>query len=74
MEKDDAKEVTTVRDKIVMTDSSEDTSNDEQKVTANMESPVYMDEVTIDTIENNDDNEISFDPEDQPLSMPYAKE
>ena len=37
------------------------------------EATEYVHEVTIDSIEDNENNEIVFDPADQPLSMPYAK-
>ena len=33
----------------------------------------YVHEVTLDSIEDNEADEITFDPLDQPLSMPYAK-
>ena len=38
-----------------------------------LDEPTIVEEVTINTIENNNKNEITFDPDDQPLSMPYAK-
>ena len=51
----------------------EDDTNEDSTLEEDLAEQVFVEEVTIRDIDNNKMNEISFDPLDQPASMPYAK-